>query len=292
MSASVGTHTLVLKENGDLLAYGENDFGQLGIGNNIDSPVLQLVMSGVKSIAAGYWHSMAVKENGDLWVWGYNHKGELGNGIRTYSATPNVVLSEETPEITGSNPSGLAEDFTDIKGHWAEKYICEIASRGILNGTAPEIFAPQKHITRAQCAAVLTGYLNIGDNVINTESFKDVKRGAWYYKYVESAKSKAVMQGKSDGTFDPDEPIKREDAALLFSRMLSVKLMGTVNLKEKFFDTEKISPYAQEGIQICVEFGLISGRTINGRNYIRPRDSITRAEFVAMLHRFIDEMNE
>jgi alpha-tubulin suppressor-like RCC1 family protein len=83
---SVGfTHTLVIKDNGTLWAWGENDEGQIGDGTPGAegefriTPVQVGADSDWTTVAAGSHHSLAIKLDGSLWSWGYNWYGQLGN---------------------------------------------------------------------------------------------------------------------------------------------------------------------------------------------------------------------
>jgi alpha-tubulin suppressor-like RCC1 family protein len=82
-------HTLALKSDGTVLAWGYNRDGELGDGTNEDNPAPVQVkdfqdpsgrLSGVRAIAAGSSHSLALKEDGTVWAWGYNSDGQLGDG--------------------------------------------------------------------------------------------------------------------------------------------------------------------------------------------------------------------
>jgi len=77
-----GYHTIALKTNGTLWAWGYNFYGQLGNGMNTDSdiPIQIGTASDWASISAGGAHTTALKTNGTLWVWGENNYGQLGLG--------------------------------------------------------------------------------------------------------------------------------------------------------------------------------------------------------------------
>lgn len=77
------SHTLAIGESGSLWSCGANDFGQLGLGNQIDSPRLQMVQSipsaKIVSAAAGSKHSVALASDGSLFTWGNGSRGQLGH---------------------------------------------------------------------------------------------------------------------------------------------------------------------------------------------------------------------
>ncbi|MEG6568804.1 S-layer homology domain-containing protein [Thermoanaerobacterium thermosaccharolyticum] len=75
-------HTVALKNDGTVWAWGWNDCGQLGDGTttNRTIPVQVKGISDVVAIAAGMYHTVALKNDGTVWAWGFNYYGELGNG--------------------------------------------------------------------------------------------------------------------------------------------------------------------------------------------------------------------
>ncbi|WP_272946193.1 chitobiase/beta-hexosaminidase C-terminal domain-containing protein [Geobacter sp. OR-1] len=82
-------HTVALKNDGTVWAWGLNDHGQLGNGSgNSSVPVPINSISGIVSVAAGYKHGVALKSDGSVWSWGANNRGQLGNGSTNESNTP------------------------------------------------------------------------------------------------------------------------------------------------------------------------------------------------------------
>src|SRR5262249_52958814 len=75
-------HSLALRSDGTVWAWGANGEGELGNGNRdfSSSPVQVLNLSNVTAVAAGYIHSLALKSDGTVWVWGDNYWSELGTG--------------------------------------------------------------------------------------------------------------------------------------------------------------------------------------------------------------------
>ncbi len=79
-------HTLVLKHDGTVWAWGWNASGQLGDGTTTNNtiPVRVEGLTDVISIATGYSHSIALKRDGTVWAWGNNIFGQLGIGTPTF----------------------------------------------------------------------------------------------------------------------------------------------------------------------------------------------------------------
>jgi alpha-tubulin suppressor-like RCC1 family protein len=88
-------HSLAIRTNGTLWAWGLNSVGMLGDDTitNRSSPVL--VVGGFTDwcqVSAGYVHSVAVRTNGTLWAWGCNDSGRLGNNTTTNRSSPVSVV--------------------------------------------------------------------------------------------------------------------------------------------------------------------------------------------------------
>src|SRR3989337_2185821 len=99
-------HTLAIKSDGTLWAWGYNYAGQLGDGttSNKTTPVQIGTGTNWSQIAAGGYHTLAIKSDGTLWAWGYNSYGQLGDGASgggNYKTTP-VQIG------TGTNWSQIA----------------------------------------------------------------------------------------------------------------------------------------------------------------------------------------
>jgi alpha-tubulin suppressor-like RCC1 family protein len=105
-------HSLVLKADGTMLSWGQNDKGQLGAGG-IGGHALPIAVSGasgVVRIAAGWDHSLAVKSDGTLLSWGSDELGQLGNsGDNINRFTPTLVPRvSRVEEIAGGAFHSLA----------------------------------------------------------------------------------------------------------------------------------------------------------------------------------------
>ena len=115
-------HSLALCFDGTLVAWGHNDFGQLGNSSTTDSSVPMAVTTAgtalagktVLAVAAGSDHSLALCSDGTIVSWGYNADGELGNNSTTSSNVPVAVTTTGTA-LAGKTVIGIsAGDYYSV----------------------------------------------------------------------------------------------------------------------------------------------------------------------------------
>ena len=95
--ASAGNyHSLGLRSNGTLWAWGSNSSGQLGNNTTISTSSPVSVVGGFTDwcqISAGTGsHSLALRRSGTLWAWGINIGGRLGDGTNVAKSSPVSVI--------------------------------------------------------------------------------------------------------------------------------------------------------------------------------------------------------
>ena len=88
------SHTLAIKTDGSLWAWGSNEYGQLGDGTGIDWDEPIKVMDGVADVNLGTDFSLALKTDGSLWAWGRNDRGQLGDGTTTDRHSPVRIMGD------------------------------------------------------------------------------------------------------------------------------------------------------------------------------------------------------
>jgi alpha-tubulin suppressor-like RCC1 family protein len=88
-------HSVAIKTDGTLWAWGDNTEAQLGDGTTVAKNTPKLIDAATNwlSIAAGGYHTLALKNNGTLWAWGKNMQGQLGDGTNTVKNTPTQIGS-------------------------------------------------------------------------------------------------------------------------------------------------------------------------------------------------------
>lgn len=88
-------HSLMLLHDGSLYSMGDNEYGQLGIGNYSTPPqpneIISLRGLPIGQIVASGWHSFCVTVSGRVFCWGRNDFGQLGLGDRANRTSPNLL---------------------------------------------------------------------------------------------------------------------------------------------------------------------------------------------------------
>ncbi|MBI3150354.1 MAG: hypothetical protein HYZ17_17760 [Betaproteobacteria bacterium] len=90
--AAARDHSYLLRDDGTLWAWGENDFSQLGDGSTLARATPLKVLAGVAAVAGGPYHSLALKTDGSVWSWGFNGAGQLGSGNTLDQTVPAQAL--------------------------------------------------------------------------------------------------------------------------------------------------------------------------------------------------------
>ncbi|WP_259391941.1 MucBP domain-containing protein [Paenibacillus thiaminolyticus] len=93
--------------------------------------------------------------------------------------------------------------FSDVAGHWAEKYIMSAANKGWIKGYPNGTFKPNQYITRAEAMAFINSMLNrkvkADDIHEDAKQWPDNKPGKWYYADVIEATNHHEYTRNEDG---------------------------------------------------------------------------------------------
>ena len=174
-----------------------------------------------------------------------------------------------------------AEDY-DIPDNWSHDALVFAVENDILRGDQHQKLNPEKNITRAEMAAVLVRLLGAVEQG-NLSAFPDVDPYAWYYAELSAAYASGIFGG-SDGRMLPNNPITREQAAVVLCRAFGIVSMER-NAYSAFSDGKKVSAYARDSVSALREQGLMQGYEDGS---LRPQSYITRAEIAQLLYNILD----
>ncbi len=207
--------------------------------------------------------------------------------------------------------------FSDIKGHWAEKTIENMANKGIISGYPDGSFLPDEPITRAELAKIMTTAFDLTENV-SLEQYQDLDSAEWYYPYVEKAAkyipnyclttlypSNQIYENNSK-SFLPDVPALRAHTAEALSELKIDKENLDVDIPDiiiMYSDLcEKLEPPEPEGMismhgqipsnwsrpvkyqWLALEFGIMQG---DSEGHFNPYGYLTRAELATIAERMM-----
>gem|GEM_PF-6892543 len=82
---------------------------------------------------------------------------------------------------------GAVSKFSDVNGHWAEKYIAAFENLGYINGYEDGTFAPDKEITRAEFVKIINAMIMNENGAIDTIIYTDLPAEHWAYDEIMSA---------------------------------------------------------------------------------------------------------
>ncbi|HEX9061900.1 MAG TPA: S-layer homology domain-containing protein, partial [Clostridia bacterium] len=141
--------------------------------------------------------------------------------------------------------AGKKTSMKDVpENHWASEYISAAIDAGIFTGYKDNSFHPDAAITRAELAAVVSRYYNIKASKPLEIHFNDIS-GHWALNYIEEVNRFKFTTGYEDGSFRPDEKIKRSETVTMVNRML---MRGPLNVKIPSF-TDINGHWAQSQIE-------------------------------------------
>ena len=201
--------------------------------------------------------------------------GSAGGSGSGGSGSGNSVSWSGNP--SASETVKPAAPFGDLTAHlWAEESIIKLYNKGIINGKAKGVFAPEDCLTRAEAVKILV--LAFGGVDSNAEcDFGDVDKASWMYPYIATAFEKGIIKGYENGNAGADDNITREDFCVMILRAADNGgiILKTSSNEIVFSDSEDISLYAKEAVKTLQMAGVINGM---GENRFLPRAHTTRAQ--------------
>ena len=166
---------------------------------------------------------------------------------------------------------------------WYAWCVNDTARRGLMNGTGGRSFTPNGDLTRAMLVTVLwrlAGEPEAGSPV----AFTDVPEGTWYTDALAWAASEQVVEGYGGGAFGPDDPVTREQMAVIFCRWgqgqgYDVSFTPNDHLAQEESGLGRYQWFEEEGLNRWVSLGRpISEWALDAVQWAAERDFLVRRE--------------
>lgn len=178
----------------------------------------------------------------------------------------------------------VSEIFTDVPAnHWAQAAIQYVYAGGLMTGVSDTAFAPEATTTRAMIVSMLARMENVTSAA--DAGFTDVDADDWYATAVNWAAANGIVNGISDDTFAPNDPITREQLAAMLMNYAQWKGQDTSARVDLSDYTDQPSTWATEAVQWAVAEGLLNGVT---DDQLQPQGQATRAQVAAIMQRFLE----
>lgn len=164
----------------------------------------------------------------------------------------------------------------DIQGHWAQGQLQQWLDRGYLGGYPDGTVKPNKAITRGEYVTMVNRLF--GFTAKATVTFKDMKSTNWNYSEVAKAVQAGYIGGYEDNTFRANNPLTREEAAVITAKLLK---LSTNTTPTKFKDNAQIAVWAKGAVAAASDRKIVNGYP---DGTFGPKRSLTRAEAVGIIN--------
>lgn len=186
--------------------------------------------------------------------------------------------------------------FSDVKSTdgWRYTALNYTYSTGVMaeNGNGSGKFDGELKLTRGMFSTVL--YRMAGEPATTVGSkFPDVNKDKYYAKAITWAYESGIVNGRPDGSFDPEGEITRAEIAKMLKGYADYCSFDTTAVKDltTFADGAAVikSSWKKEALQWATAVNMISGVTKDGKTILAADDDATRSQCAAMIERFAKE---
>jgi serine protease Do len=190
-----------------------------------------------------------------------------------------MVMFSALPQAVSVEAAENKPFFRDVTKYQEE--IEYLANLNVIRGYNDGTFRPNATVTRIQAVLMILRQLGIEPEPVPDIQFKDVKPGSPGYNEITTAVDLGIVDGKSDGSFDPNGKLTRAQMAKIFAN--AYNLSGTYS---KGFTDVKEGHWSYEYIHALAANEVTQGYPDGS---FRPNDPITRLHFSLFMARYIND---
>ena len=180
-----------------------------------------------------------------------------------------------------------ASGFSDLNPkHWCYEKVMKFLDKGYVCGYEDGTFRADQTITRAEYVKIVNNFFGYSENKdISKLGFSDVSEKDWFAGYVSEAVERGYITGYPDGTFRPQDPIRRQEATVILSRILEIDEEVYPEDHEdglmQYSDGKEIEEWAYVAVHSYSVYNFINGYT---DGTIKLLQNVTRAETIELLN--------
>ncbi len=209
-------------------------------------------------------------------TWDVNH---------SLSAGDIAAINRMYPGNTGGyDGGGIPSNINDIAGHWAVKEISHMVNNGLMAGTGNNLFEPNKAVTRAEFAVMISNVIDpppSSDPAVSNRNFQDLGTVAWARERILKVARAGYLAGDGNGNFRPLDKITKLEITLAISNGLGLN-GGTSGSLNVFTDRGQIPNWAISSIANATHNGFIANYP-NISTFVPGRDA-TRADATVTMY--------
>jgi hypothetical protein len=180
----------------------------------------------------------------------------------------------------------VVTSFTDMSGHWANKYVKSMAAKHVINGDGTGRFVPEDFVTRAEFIKMLVNVENLPLNGAPS-FFEDVKENDWFKPYVDSAYASGLIYGGTSLTFLPNQAATRLEMMIMLSYAIDEEIGEdeVETILSAYTDSDQIPVLHRADLAKVIKARLIEG--YNG--ILSLNDGLKRSESATVMYRLFKQ---
>lgn len=221
--------------------------------------------------------------------------GQSGKAVKVTEGTDDYTFLMPAEEVTVQaifyTEAPWVNPFTDVaEDAWYYEAVKFAHQTGLTTGTSETLFSPEMTTSRGMVVTLLyrlEGAPNVKDEAWR-DPYADVDATAFYAPAVYWARQKGIANGYGDGSFGPNDPVTREQLAVILHNYVKYKglVLDDQGDLTQFTDGDSISGWARESLAWGVGTGLFQG--YDGK--LAPTDTATRAELFQLILNFFEKI--
>ncbi|PIH56087.1 carbohydrate binding domain-containing protein [Paenibacillus sp. LK1] len=178
--------------------------------------------------------------------------------------------------------------YRDMTAHWAEQAVTQMQELAVIQGYTDGTFKPNERISRAEFVVMLDRIMGFARGQESASvSFSDLNENDWYNEALVRANSAGIILGTVAGQLSPNQPVTRQDAAVMADRAFQLSTgQEDEHVLTRFTDAKQVADYAKKAFSY-----FIQEKIVNGYNkQLAPTADITRAEAATLVSNMIKDV--